>query len=106
MVKKPKYPASALGKGLDITEYLSERDEGENLTSIASRIGKSNSEIFRMLSVLEASGFVERLPESDSFLLTDKLFDLGLNRPRTENLMTLAIPAMEEFAKESLNTCH
>ena len=106
MRRKPKYSAPALEKGLDIIEYLSSRDEGEKLTSIASGIGKSNSEIFRMLSVLEQRGFVDRLPESDRFLLSDKLFHLGLNRPRKKNLMTLAIPAMEEFARESRNACH
>lgn len=106
MAKKPTYSAPALEKGLDIIEYLSERDEGESLTSIASGIGRSNSEIFRMLSVLEKRGFVDRLPESDHFLLTDKLFHLGLNRPKKKNLMKLAIPAMEEFAGECKNACH
>lgn len=106
MVEKPKYAAPALEKGLDIIEYLSTREQGENLTSIGSGIGKSNSEIFRMLSVLEQRGFVERVAGSDRFLLTDKLFHLGLNRPRKKNLMKLAIPAMEEFARECQNACH
>ena len=106
MRARPKYSAPALEKGLDIIEYLSRRDEGENLTSIASGIGKSNSEIFRMLSVLEHRGFVDRLPDSDRYLLSDKLFQLGLNRPRKKNLMKLAIPAMEEFARECQNACH
>ena len=104
--KRPKYSAPALEKGLDIIEYLSGRDEGENLSSIASGIGKSNSEIFRMLSVLEQRGFLDRLPESDRFLLSDKLFQVGLNRPRKKNLMKLAIPSMEEFARECQNACH
>lgn len=106
MAIKPKYSAPALEKGLEIIEYLAGRDRGENLTSIAAGIGKSSSEIFRMLSVLEDRGFVERSPESDSFLLTDKLFQLGLNSPKKKNLMKIAIPAMEEFARECLNACH
>jgi DNA-binding IclR family transcriptional regulator len=106
LAKKSKYSAPALEKGLDIIEYLSGLDEGENLTSIAAGIGKSNGEIFRMLAVLEERGFVHRLPESDCFVLTDKLFHLGLNRPKKKNLMKLAIPAMEEFARECRNACH
>ena len=104
--KKPKYSAPALEKGLDIIEYLSDRDEGENLTTIARGIGKSNSEIFRMLSVLEGRGFVERRPQTDNFVLTDKLFHLGLSQPKKKNLMRVAIPAMEAFALECLNACH
>lgn len=106
MAKKPNYSAPALEKGLDIIEYLSNRDGGENLTSISTGIGKSNSEIFRMLSVLEERGYVERLSESDDFSLTDKLFHLGLNRPKKKSLMEVATPAMEEFARECLNSCH
>ena len=106
MAKKSKYSAPALEKGLDIIEYLSGLDEGENLTSIAAGIGKSNGEIFRMLAVLEERGFVDRLPESDRFVLTDKLFHLGLNRPKKKNLMKLAVPVMEAFARECQNACH
>ncbi len=106
MAKKSKYSAPALEKGLDIIEYLSGRERGENLTSIASGIGKSNNEIFRMVSVLEDRGFVGRIADTDNFLLTDKLFHLGLNRPKKKNLMAIAIPAMEEFARECLNACH
>lgn len=106
MANKSKYSAPALEKGLDIIEYLSGLDEGENLTSIAAGIGKSSGEIFRMLAVLEERGFVDRLAESDRFILTDKLFYLGLNRPKKKNLITLAIPAMEAFARECQNACH
>lgn len=104
--KKAKYSAPALEKGLDIIEYLSGRDAQDSLTSIAAAIGRSSSEIFRMLSVLEARGFVERSPETDNFFLTDKLFQLGLNRPAKKNLIKLAIPAMEAFSRECQNACH
>jgi DNA-binding IclR family transcriptional regulator len=106
MVSKPKYSAPALEKGLDIIEYLSGRDAGETLTSIATGIGRSNNEIFRMLLVLEERGFVDKLPESDRYLMTDKLFHLGLSQPRKKNLMKLAIPAMEAFASECHSACH
>lgn len=106
MRSKPKYSAPALEKGLDIIEYLSGRDEGENLTSVAAGIGRTSSEIFRMLAVLESRGFVDRLAGSDRFVLSDKLFHLGLKRPKKKNLMQLAIPAMEEFARETCNACH
>jgi len=106
MANKAKYSAPALEKGLDIIEYLSGRDGGETLTSIANGIGKSNNEIFRMLLVLEERGFVDKLPESDHYLMSDKLFHLGLNQPRKKNLMKLAVPAMEAFAAECLNACH
>ena len=103
---KPKYSAPALEKGLNILEYLSGRGAGENLTSIAQGIGKSNTEIFRMLSVLEDQGFVERLPDRDKFKLTDKLFNLSLNQPSKKILINLATAAMEKFASECLNSCH
>lgn len=59
-----------------------------------------------MFTVLEARRFVERSPETDSFFLTDKLFQLGLNRPVKKNLLKAALPAMEAFAGECQNGCH
>ena len=103
---KSKYSAPALEKGLTIIEFLSGRNEGESLSSIGNGIGKSNTEIFRMISVLEDQGYVERMLERDKFRLTDKLFNLSLKQTNKKNLINLAIPAMERFARECQNSCH
>ena len=55
--KPQKYTAPALEKGLDILELLSSTDAGLSLSEIARDLGRSVSEIFRMLVVLQQRGY-------------------------------------------------
>ena len=53
-----KYSAPALEKGLDILELLSRRSQSLTLSQIAAALGRSVNELFRMVQVLEARGYV------------------------------------------------
>ncbi|MDF1687611.1 MAG: IclR family transcriptional regulator [Parvibaculaceae bacterium] len=102
----PKYSAPALEKGLDIIEFLSSSDTDYTLAEIASKIGRTKGEIFRMLAVLEMRGYVVRVDDADKYQVTDKLFQLGLRRPKYKSLAYIATPLMEVFAEETRYPCH
>lgn len=102
----PKYSAPALEKGLDIIEFLSRCDTDYTLAQIATKIGRTKGEIFRMLAVLEMRGYVVRVDEADKYQVTDKLFQLGLRRPKYKSLAYIATPLMEVFAEETRYPCH
>lgn len=101
-----RYSAPALEKGLDILEFLSERAGSYSLAQLAEEMGRTKSEIFRMLAVLETRGYVERAPETDFFQVTDKLLRIGLRRPKYRALTDIARPIMEKFAAETRYPCH
>lgn len=101
--KLQKYSAPALEKGLEILEYLSEQQDAKSMIQIASGVARSKNEIFRMMIVLEEKGYVDR-HDTDSFVLSDKLYQLGLRRPGNKRLTDIALPLMEEFC-ESLPYC-
>jgi uncharacterized membrane protein len=63
-----KYTAPALEKGLDILELLSRAETGLSQSEIARDLGRSVSEIFRMLVVLEERGYIA-LEEADRYVL-------------------------------------
>ena len=69
------YSAPALEKGLDILEQLAKAKEGQTLLQLASNLGRSPSEIYRMLEVLVDRGFLKRI--NSNFSLSLKLFELG-----------------------------
>lgn len=100
-----RYTAPALEKGLDILELLSDERDGLSLGALADRIGRTKGEIFRMVAVLEARGYLAR-GEDDRLTATDKLFRLGLNRPVYRSLMDVALPLMHGFAEETGYSCH
>lgn len=106
MTTKPtKYRAPALDKGLDILELMARAREPLTMTGIAEGIGYSKGEIFRMLQVLEERGYIARGSDS-GYVLTNRLFRLGMERPPIKPLVEAALPAMHLVASEALQPCH
>lgn len=100
------YAAPALGKGLDILELLAAEQETLTLKQIADALGRSKSEIFRMVMVLLERGYIARDAETDAFSLTNRLFDLGLRTPRVRDLLTEAVPVLARLAEDTGQTAH
>ncbi|RIY03334.1 IclR family transcriptional regulator [Aureimonas flava] len=100
-----RYSAPALEKGLDILEHLSSTRAALNLGELADALGRTRSEIFRMVAVLEARGYLDRAG-TDRFVVADKLFRLGLNRPLHRSLTEAALPVMRDFAETTGYSCH
>jgi DNA-binding IclR family transcriptional regulator len=101
-----RYKAPALEKGLDILELLSATAEPLTLSAIVSRLGRSHGELFRMVQVLHFRGYLEQDPSSDGYRLTDRLFSLGMQQPRTLGLVEAALPVMRRLAMEANQSCH
>lgn len=101
-----RYSAPALEKGLDILEFLSERARSYSLAQLAEEIGRTKGEIFRMLAVLEARGYVERQADTDHYQVTDRLLRIGLRRPRYRALTDVARSVMDRFAADTRYPCH
>ena len=106
MVKKPRYRAPALEKGLEILEFLAPRTGAMTLSEISEGVGRSKSEIFRMLQVLEERRYLARPPGSEGYALTNRLFMLGMEHPPVKGLVEAAIPLMHRLAAEILQPCH
>jgi len=103
---KPRYAAPALDKGLAILEFLATDGKRHTQTEIAQHLGRSQSEIFRMLACLEERGYVQRGPNDEKYCLTSKLFELAHAHPPTRRLIDLALPVMRSFAENSNQSCH
>jgi DNA-binding IclR family transcriptional regulator len=104
--KERRYSAPALEKGLDILEFLSESREPQSLQQIGDGVGRTKGEIFRMVSVLAERGYIERTEADDRFIVTDRLFRLGMNRPSNRSLLEIALPFMNAFADSTGYACH
>ena len=64
-----RYTAPALEKGLEILELLAEAEGTLTQKQITGHLGRSVSEIYRMLSVLEDRGYISRDAQG-GYLLT------------------------------------
>ncbi len=102
----PKYTAPALEKGLDIVEFLARTTEPKTINEIAQGLARSRGEIFRMLSVLERRGIIQKTRNGDTFEITDKLFSLRQQRSFATQATAIAIPKMEDFCQITGQSCH
>lgn len=101
-----KYTAPALEKGLDILELLSRSDTGYSQTEIARDLGRSVSEIFRMLVVLQQRGYIAQEPATDRYILTTLLFEVAHRTPAIRRLTTSAGPLMRDLAHSINQSVH
>lgn len=103
--QEPSYATPALEKGLDILELLARAPEGMTKSQMARELGRTVSEIFRMLVCLERRGYIAQLSE-ESYSLTLKLFQLVQEHPPTERITTDALPVMLRLAHDAMQSCH
>jgi DNA-binding IclR family transcriptional regulator len=104
MTTAPRYQAPALTKGLQILELLAESETAPSMSDISTALGRSVSEIFRMLQVLEGHRYIAR--DDTGYRLTNRLFTLGMRQPPIRNLVARALPVMQGLARRSGQSCH
>lgn len=101
-----KYRAPALSKGLDILEMLASETRGKTQIEIAKALGRTTSEIFRMLMVLRQRGYIEQSEDGDRYALTTKMFEIAHRHPPIRRLNSLAAEEMQRLAEEINQSLH
>lgn len=106
MATTRRYRAPALEKGLEILEFLAPRTQPMKLSEISEGLGRSMSEIFRMMQVLEERQYLTRPPGEEGYALTNRLFLLGMEHPPVKGLVETAMPVMHRLATDIEQPCH
>jgi len=103
--QRATYQAPALEKGLQILELLADEGRPLAMPELASALGRSRNEIYRMLVVLERLGYLRRGPD-ERFELDNRLFDIAMRMPPRRNLQDAAMPVMHALAEQIFQSCH
>jgi DNA-binding IclR family transcriptional regulator len=101
-----RYRAPALDKGLDLLELFARQAHGLTRAEIVKEMGKSPSEIYRMVERLVARQYVNRSPGGDRFSLSLKMFALANAHPPLNRLINQALPVLDEFTRKAEQSCH
>ncbi|MBS7705398.1 IclR family transcriptional regulator [Chelatococcus asaccharovorans] len=99
------YTVPALEKSLDVIEFLAVQDQPVSQSGIAQSLGRSASELFRILTVLTRRGWITRLKD-DNYQLSSRLFELAHGYPPNKRLIDVALPLMRGLAGDLLQSCH
>ena len=100
-----RYRAPALDKGIDILELLASVPYSKTKAEIATALGRSQSEIYRMLERLVARGYVLKI-ETDRYSLSMHMFTMATRYPPIQRLVNAAAPLMARFSKAVFQSCH
>ncbi|RHW18929.1 IclR family transcriptional regulator [Sphingomonas gilva] len=100
------YSAPALEKGFDVIELLATVPAGLTVRDIAERLGRSISEIFRMIIVMEQRRWLSKDPESDRYRVTYKMLDLAYRATPAQELASVAAPILGTLAHRAEQSCH
>jgi DNA-binding IclR family transcriptional regulator len=101
-----RYRAPALEKGLDVLELLMTSARPLTMTEICQQLHRSQGEMFRMVQVLIARGYLEPDPAGDGYVLTDRMFSMAMRQPPVLGLVEAALPVMRKLAMAIGQSCH
>ena len=73
-------------------------------SQMSTVLGRSVSELFRMIQVLEYRGYIEQ--STAGYALTNRLFTLGLAQAPVKSLTEAALPFMRDLAALTRQSCH
>ncbi|RFA22600.1 IclR family transcriptional regulator [Subtercola boreus] len=102
----PDYAVPALDKALDVLELLADSDAGLTQAEIAGGIGRSATQIFRVLTTLERRGYLFRDRQSGVYRLSTRLFDLAHRQEPLRSLIAAAHPPMRALAEQTRSSCN
>jgi DNA-binding IclR family transcriptional regulator len=97
---------SAVAKALTVLDGFDGAAAAIGVSEVARRVGLSKSTVFRLLSSLEAQGYVER--RGVNYCLGPRLFELGNQVPwcRPRSLRDTALPHLCELFTATRRTVH
>ena len=100
------YSAPALEKGLDILEALAGTEVPQSLSGLASTLGRTSSELFRILDALERRAYIVKDTASGRYRLSLKLYELAHIHPPVKQLVKSAEEPMRDLAISLGESCH
>lgn len=104
--KTPAYSAPALEKGIDVIELLGSEPSGLSISEMAARMGRSISELFRVVVVLDRRGWLHKDPAGDKYRVTYHLLEVAHRATPAQGLTPVAAPLMKALAARIEQSCH
>uniref|UniRef100_UPI002636436B IclR family transcriptional regulator n=1 Tax=uncultured Sphingomonas sp. TaxID=158754 RepID=UPI002636436B len=104
--RKGSYAAPALDKAFLVIELLADHPQGLLASEMASALGRSLGELFRIVVVMEAAGYLQKSPVTDRYTITYKFLDIAYRATPTRQLTAAAVPEMQALARATEQSCH
>ncbi len=98
---QPNASVQSLNRALDLLETFPRLGPEIGLSRIAAELGLSKATAYRLLSTLETRGYVERAPDSRSYRLGLRAFELGMYYQGQLQVRQVALPYLREMCAQT-----
>lgn len=106
MESGPAYAAPAVDKAFEIIDLVAGELSGLSVTDMAQRLGRSTSQIYRIVVSLHRLGLLRRNEQTDRYELTLKLYEMATRHPPLQKLIYHATPILGRLSEETDQSCH
>lgn len=93
-------------KGLDVLSHVALSDQNVRITEVATELGLTKSNAYRLLKTLESAGFLQQDPNTKDFKPSLRLWELGLHAVRRLDLRAVAADSLRRLSEASRETVH
>ncbi len=100
MKEKGQYSVAAVVKAIDLLEMLAQDGDRPSIQVLAAKLDLSSNKAFRLLATLEDKGLVEKSQLTGTYGLGLQAFEMAQHILKSDNLIRLAHPIMEELARK------
>lgn len=100
MPEEKNYTIAAVDRALSVLEALAEQP-GQGVTQLSKRLGMTKTIVFRLLSTLEARGFVMREDDQAVFSLGYRISVLGDRAGQQNAILAAARPVLERLREDT-----
>ena len=97
---------SSVKKALELLDHFTVERPELSLAEISREVDAHKSSVFRVLTTLEAAGFLEKDPLSGKYRLGLKILDLAGRVWGRHDIRQIAAPFMEELARQTEEVIH
>jgi DNA-binding IclR family transcriptional regulator len=101
-----EYSVPALDKAFDVLELLADSTRPLSQSEIAEATGRTVSQLFRVLTTLEARGWLLRDPDSALYSFSMAAFDLAHRQPALRGLLDASLPPMRALSERVRQSCN
>src|SRR5215813_4190834 len=99
-------PVKSLAKALRILDTLGDRPGGLGITDLGAALGAPKSTVHRLVSTLEACGYVVFDPPTARYVLGSRLAKLGEQLSYQSPLLTFGVATLEDLTQKCKEASH
>lgn len=100
MKKNPPYYIEALARGLDVLSLFSREHPTLAMSEVVALSGLSKATAYRVLSTLEATGYLQREAQTKRYSPSLKVLTLGFTAINNLDVRQIARPHLEQLAQK------